>query len=618
MGCSECRLELKTISEHYGEEFVYFYELSGVKGGEWTIKVEKIYEIAFPQKIQMMPLVGVFFNGQLVAVLAGYHDGDFLKSLEKKFEPNSVLLYYRGEQLGSVKGEEAKIIEELFLSDELHSMRSELGRFVLLAATDSVNPCTFIVFAALLVLSMATGGKEMALKTGISFILTVFLCYFLLGIGLFSISLVLKRLIPLLSSGLIALGSFEIRSFLRGIHKAPLPRFLKTITLKHLERFEVAAGPLESMILGSLISFTLLPCSMGPYLIAASFLAGSGYSRAIFMLLLYNVIFILPLMVILMAVWSGLRLKVIKKWVGTKVTVMDFISGVLLLSIGFYFLATGKVSIWIRVLLALSGLIIPILDLERIKSPKYLMFLIYLIGLSAAISLIQFTPLIAIPAFSTILISMAFWVRGRIYFSLFLLVLTCLSILWISFTITKDWEAKVVVKWPDGSYVELPQYSCGCHGQSSSADLRLSGRPRALELQVILKEGTPETKAEFRWNISLNGIEVWSGEVLVSQGRKTISNITTDVIEEMMSSYGIRNGSLDIYFKLKTDKLKEERFYKDVAVISLGKEGFVRSISWRQVLPSRNIMKTNLSGWLALATVVFSMPLLFELKQKGY
>ncbi|RLG49188.1 MAG: hypothetical protein DRO00_10280, partial [Thermoproteota archaeon] len=393
IGCSECRSELKTISELFGNESIVFYELSGPKGAEVAAIVDEIYELAFPEGIRAAPLVVIFSQDSLVAILAGYHDQEFLSSLEERISPGSVLISYNEHELRYLEGEEAKRLEEIFKSKP-SSIQFELKEFFILAAADSVNPCTFIVFATLLVLSMASGGRRRALRSGIAFITTVYLCYFLLGLGLLTIAPFLRTLTPLLSAALIALGVFELRNFQSGIHRAPLPKPLRKITIRRFEIFEDSASSVEAITLGALVSFTLLPCSMGPYLLASSFLVGINKTRAFLALILYNSVFISPLIAILLSVWAGLKSRTMKRWIGTKVTSIDLISGVLLLSLGTYFLATSyDTPVLIRASLGAAGVIIPFLDLEKVRSFNARLTLIFSMGAIASLCLARSDPL---------------------------------------------------------------------------------------------------------------------------------------------------------------------------------------------------------------------------------
>ena len=608
IGCSECRSELKTISELFGNESIVFYELSGPKGAEVAAIVDEIYELAFPEGIRAAPLVVIFSQDSLVAVLAGYHDQEFLSSLEGRISPGSVLISYNEHELRYLEGEEAKRLEEIFKSKP-SSIQFELKEFFILAAADSVNSCTFMVFATLLVLSMASGGRRRALRSGIAFIATVYLCYFLLGLGLLTIAPFLRTLTPFLSAALIALGVFELRNFQSGIHKAPLPKPLRKITIRRFEIFEDSASSVEAITLGALVSFTLLPCSMGPYLLASSFLVGINKTRAFLALILYNSVFISPLIAILLSVWAGLKSRTMKRWIGTKVTSIDLISGVLLLSLGTYFLANSyDTPVLIRASLGAAGVIIPFLDFEKVRSLNARLTLIFSMGAIASLCLARSDPLKAFSCSSFVLVSAAIWSKGKRYLAIILFALTCLSVLWFSLSIP-SWKAQVVVRWPDGTFVEFPQYSCGCH-RTEPSNLRVVGRPSSIEIWVKQRDEAHEIKV--RWVLSVGGVEISSGESEVKSDQ-IVSNIYVESLEDVMLRNGITEGELSLKIWLYHLGAWQERAYENVATIKIGKDGQIKEISWEKVL-NEEIVESNISGWLALVAFIFSIPTAIELR----
>ncbi len=608
IGCSECGSELKTISELFGNESIVFYELSGPEGAEIAAIVDEIYELAFPQGVRAAPLVVVFSQDSLVAILAGYHDQEFLSSLEGRISPGSVLVSYKEHELRYLEGEEVKRLEEIFKSKP-SSIQFELKEFFILAAADSVNPCTFVVFATLLVLSMASGGRRRALRSGVAFIATVYLCYFLLGLGLLTIASLLRTLIPLFSAALIALGVFELRNFQSGIHRAPLPKPLRKITIRRFEVFEGSASSVEAITLGALVSFTLLPCSMGPYLLASSFLVGINKTRAFLALILYNSVFISPLIAILLSVWAGLKSRTMKRWIGTKVTIIDLISGILLLSLGTYFLATSyDTPVLIRASLGAAGVIIPFLDLEKVRSFNSRLTLIFSMGAIASLCLARSDPLKAFFCFPFVLVSAAIWSKGKRYLAIILFALTCMSILWFSLSIP-SWKAQVVVRWPDGTFVEFPQYSCGCH-RTEPSNLRVVGRPSSIEIWVKQRDEAHEIKV--RWVLSVDVVEISSGESEV-ESDQIVSNIYVESLEEVMRHSGITEGGISLKIWLYHLGTWQERVYENVATIKIGKDGQINEISWEKIL-NAEIVESNISGWLALVAFVFSIPTAIELR----
>jgi len=606
IACSDCRSELEMITELFGNESLFFYELSSREGAKFILIVEQIYELAFPQGIRATPLIIVFSENRPIAILAGYHGREFLLSLEQKTDNGSVMISYKEQKLRYLGYDEMEKLEEI-LTSEPSIIQFELGKFSILAAVDSVNPCTFIVFTSILILSMAHGGRGTAIKSGIVFVMAVYICYLLIGLGLFAIAPYLRALTPVLSAILIAVGIFELRNFKSGVHRAPLPNILRKITIRRFELFERSSSLIGALFLGILVSFTLLPCSMGPYLVASSLLVGMNKTEAFLALILYNTIFILPLIGLIVGVWVGLRSKTMKRWIGTRATFLDMISGFLLLSLGLYFLTTShNTPAHIRAFLGISAAIIPFLDTEKFRSFDKTRLLIFSIGLISSITLLVTDPLKALLCGLLVLSSAAVWVKGKRHSAIFLFALTCMSILWFSLSIPR-WNAQVIVRWPNGAFLEFPQYSCGCH-RAELSNFRVIGRPSIIE--IWLKQRDRAKRTGVRWILSINDIEVSSGE-LVSSSHHAISNISVESLEEVMRLNGMIEGRLSLRIWLYLYGEWQYKSYESIAIVKIGDDGLINEISWEGIL-NEDLVRLNFSGWLALVALVFSIITMIE------
>ena len=166
---------------------------------------------------------------------------------------------------------------------------------------DSFNPCAIGVLISYLalILSFKTARKQF-LNFGLVYILATYATYFLIG-------LVILRVIHLFGIHnffgwvstvvILALGTFNIKEFFWPQLRIPfLSSFLGRC---RLPRWKPEFTILGALILGFLIGLCEFPCSGGVYLATVSllsiketFLKGVGY------LLVYNLMFILPLMII--------------------------------------------------------------------------------------------------------------------------------------------------------------------------------------------------------------------------------------------------------------------------------------------------------------------------------
>jgi len=83
-------------------------------------------------------------------------------------------------------------------------------------------------------------------------------------------------------------------------------------------------------------SLLLLPCSSGPYIAILALVAQTATrTEGIFLLLFYNLIFILPLVLIVFGVYFGLTTTAkTERWRSTRLGQLHFVSGAAMLMLG--------------------------------------------------------------------------------------------------------------------------------------------------------------------------------------------------------------------------------------------------------------------------------------------
>ena len=198
-----------------------------------------------------------------------------------------------------------------------------LGPFAIVAAgfVDGINPCAFttiIFFMSYLALS-GRKGREL-IYVGIAFTTSVFLTYFLVGLGAFqfiqslSVFSLFSRILYILIAALaFALGTLSLYDFIkarRGELKEivlQLPRFLKRRIHKAIRGTRTERFVLAAFVAGVVVSLLELACTGQVYLPTLCFVVGVPELRtnAIFYLVLYNVMFILPLVFIFCLTYFG-------------------------------------------------------------------------------------------------------------------------------------------------------------------------------------------------------------------------------------------------------------------------------------------------------------------------
>jgi cytochrome c biogenesis protein CcdA len=216
---------------------------------------------------------------------------------------------------------------------------TELLSIICLAGIlDSMNPCAFSVLLLTIgfLLSLETVERKRVLKIGGLFIAGVFVIYLLIGLGLlkafaiFGIPRFMSRFGALI---LIIFGFLEIlpEFFPSFPIKLRIPAKAKPAIARLIEKGSEPAAAL----LGLLVGLTEFPCTGGPYLVVLTLLHDKTTFAAGFKyLLIYNLIFIIPLLVILFIASDKALIQKIDEWRKTSVRKFKLFSGVSLIILG--------------------------------------------------------------------------------------------------------------------------------------------------------------------------------------------------------------------------------------------------------------------------------------------
>lgn len=183
------------------------------------------------------------------------------------------------------------------------------------AAIDSINPCAFAVLIFLVGYLLAIGSPKLILKVGLVYIFTVFIVYFFAGLGLlraltfFGVAGIIYKVAAAI---LIFVGLVNVKDFFwygKGFTLA-IPESKKPLIQKYVRKASIPAA----IVLGFLVSAFELPCTGGVYIAILGLLANNQKIQAIPYLLLYNLIFVLPLFIILGLVYFGISAKQMEEW----------------------------------------------------------------------------------------------------------------------------------------------------------------------------------------------------------------------------------------------------------------------------------------------------------------
>jgi|TARA_B100001971_G_C18234494_1_gene566215 cytochrome c biogenesis protein CcdA len=226
-----------------------------------------------------------------------------------------------------------------------------LGIIIAAALADSINPCVFGVLIFLLAyMTSVFKSKTKMLIGGLAYISSVYLTYFLIGLGVFTLAYTAGFARPFYwIAAILAIGAglFEIKDYFwygRWFSLQMIPGGAGLIkkysnSLRKMETKHPALSIGIAFFLGILVVFVELPCTGAPYLAVLGFLTSGEYSRGIPLLLLYNLIFILPLFFIVGLVYFGKTSRTLEKWRKEN-------RGLMRLGIGLFLIVLGGYMIW--------------------------------------------------------------------------------------------------------------------------------------------------------------------------------------------------------------------------------------------------------------------------------
>jgi len=271
-----------------------------------------------------------------------------LSGKDLKFD-NGILIddwifQWNGEGIG-ISPSQVEILPELKTPPPAVTKPSlSMAKIVTLAAVDAVNPCAFAVLLLMLttVIAYNPGNRRRILLSGVAFITSVFILYFIYGLVIIKFFQVVQALTQVriwifkgLGVAAIVFGVLNIRDFVRykpGRLGTEMPLFMRPRVQKILSRITSVRG---ASLVGIFVTLFLLPCTIGPYVIAGGILSVFEMMENIPPLLLYNLIFILPMMAIVGGVYLGLgRVEDVASWKERNIGKLHLVAGSLILGLG--------------------------------------------------------------------------------------------------------------------------------------------------------------------------------------------------------------------------------------------------------------------------------------------
>ncbi len=170
------------------------------------------------------------------------------------------------------------------------------------AFVDSINPCAFsVLFITLAFLFSLGQNRFQIIKTGLVYIFGIFLTYVLIGLGILKVLSFFNIPNGMAKFGAIAIILFGLINLINEFFpQFPIKLKLPDATHSKVGGLITRASIPASFILGIFVGMFEFPCTGGPYLLVLSLLHDeNSFTVGFWYLILYNFVFVLPLLIAL-------------------------------------------------------------------------------------------------------------------------------------------------------------------------------------------------------------------------------------------------------------------------------------------------------------------------------
>ncbi|PIR96293.1 MAG: hypothetical protein COT92_01830 [Candidatus Doudnabacteria bacterium CG10_big_fil_rev_8_21_14_0_10_42_18] len=215
------------------------------------------------------------------------------------------------------------------------------------ALVDSINPCAIAVLLILLgALMLSSENKKRALLGGLAFTLAVYIGYFLFGLGLisaFHFSGLAGWLYKIIGALAILIGLANLKDYFAygaGGFVMEIPRSWRPKLKSFLNK---VTSPWGAFLAGFVVLFFELPCTGGPYFFVIGLLSQTDrLTNVIPTLLFYNLVFVLPLLIITgLIYWGKSSVEKANEWKDKNIRLLHLIGGIIMLALGIWIIFWG-------------------------------------------------------------------------------------------------------------------------------------------------------------------------------------------------------------------------------------------------------------------------------------
>lgn len=202
---------------------------------------------------------------------------------------------------------------------------------------DGINPCAFAVllfFISFLFTLKRT--KKDIWKTGMVYIIAIFLAYLAIGLGLVSTVMFINAPHAMAKLGawlVIILGIINLIGII--FPKFPIKLRIPHVAKGTIKEYVHKATLPSAFVLGFFVGLCTFPCSGGIYVAIIGLLVSQTTSTVGFgYLILYNIMFVMPLVLILLAMSNKRALEAFQKWEQSQVPMIKIFGALVMIALG--------------------------------------------------------------------------------------------------------------------------------------------------------------------------------------------------------------------------------------------------------------------------------------------
>ena len=219
---------------------------------------------------------------------------------------------------------------------------SDEGRWLLplvmvAALIDSINPCAFSILLLTIAFLLSIGKlRSSVLQIGSAYIAGIFVVYLLIGLGLLQALHLFDTPHFMAKVGaalLVALGVLSVAT--EWVPAFPIRLGIPQAAHHKMAVLMERASVPTAFLLGGLVGLCEFPCTGGPYLMVLGLLHDQAtYATGVGYLILYNAVFILPLVLVLLLGSDKTLLDKVQAWQQQKRKAMRLGGGAAMVALG--------------------------------------------------------------------------------------------------------------------------------------------------------------------------------------------------------------------------------------------------------------------------------------------